>query len=65
VLTLFVVTATMVYAYARLRWLQYLRHQAVDCATLLVSSAQDFDASASATITLIQEVELVSRGYRM
>jgi hypothetical protein len=55
----------MVYAYARLRWLQYLRHQAVDCATLLVSSAQDFDASASATITLIQEVELVSRGYRM
>ncbi|KAI9877897.1 MAG: hypothetical protein M1830_001810 [Pleopsidium flavum] len=65
VVILFFATTTTVYAYVRRQWLQYLRHQAVESATLLVSSAQEFDASASATITLVQEVELVSRGYRI
>ncbi len=65
VLTLVAATATLLYAYARRRWLQSLRHQAVQRATLLVSNAQIFDASAFAAASLIQEVELVSRGYRM
>lgn len=64
-LTLVAATATLLYAYARRRWLQSLRHQAVQRATLLVSNAQIFDASAFAAASLIQEVELVSRGYRM
>lgn len=65
VLTLVATTATLLYTYARRRWLQSLRHQAVHRATLLVSNAQMFDASAFAAASLIQEVELVSRGYRM
>lgn len=65
VVTLVAATAALLYAYARRRWLQSLRHQAVHRATLLVSNAQTFDASAFAAASLIHEVELVSRGYRM
>ena len=65
VLTLVAATAALLYAYARRRWLQSLRQQAVHRATLLVGNAQMFDASAFAAASLIQEVELVSRGYRM
>ena len=53
------------YAFARRQWLKYLRHQAVQAATSLVSNAQGFDSAASASVVFIQEVELVSRGYQM
>ena len=55
----------MLYYYFRRQWLQFLRVQAIEGASSLTTNAQDFDAAASAGITLIQEVELVSRGYNM
>ncbi|KAI9720455.1 MAG: hypothetical protein M1812_002961 [Candelaria pacifica] len=53
------------YAYIRRQRLHYLRQQAVDTASSFVNEAQQFDNVASAAITLIQEVELVSRGYKL
>jgi hypothetical protein len=59
------VIGVLFYAFARRQWLKYLRHQAVDAAVLLIGNAQGFDSAASASVVFIQEVELVSRGYRM
>ncbi|KAL4884522.1 Mysoin-binding motif of peroxisomes-domain-containing protein [Aspergillus karnatakaensis] len=59
------VLGVLFYAFARRQWLKYLRHQAVDAAVLLIGNAQGFDSAASASVVLIQEVELVSRGYRI
>ena len=53
------------YYYIRNQWLHYRRAQAVEKASSLMTAAQKFDAAASAGIMLIQEVELVSRGYNM
>ncbi|ORY19481.1 Mysoin-binding motif of peroxisomes-domain-containing protein [Clohesyomyces aquaticus] len=65
VLAVFAAIATTCYAYLRRQWLQYLRQQAVDGASVLVTNLQAFEASTSSAIALIQEVELVSRGYRL
>lgn len=65
-MTAIIAIATVVlYAYARRQRLINLRMQAVEDASSVTSIAQSFDAVASAALTLIQEVELVSRGYRM
>lgn len=53
------------YVFARRQWLRDLRCRAVDVASVLVGNGQSLDAAASASVVLIQEVELVSRGYRM
>ncbi|KAI9374821.1 proliferating cell nuclear antigen [Aspergillus egyptiacus] len=53
------------YAFAKRQWLKYLRHQAVDAAVFLIGNARGFDSAASASVVFIQEVELVSRGYRI
>lgn len=52
-------------AYLRQQWLRYLRNQALGEVTTFVARSQDFDSASSAALSLIQEVELVSRGYRM
>ena len=57
--------ATAVYTYMRRQWLQYLRQEAVEGASALVTNLQAFEASTSSALALIQEVELVSRGYRL
>jgi hypothetical protein len=49
----------------RRQWLQYLRQQAVEGASAVVTNLQAFEASTSSALALIQEVELVSRGYRL
>ncbi|KAL3463355.1 Mysoin-binding motif of peroxisomes-domain-containing protein [Aspergillus heterothallicus] len=59
------VIGVLFYAFARRQWLKYLRHQAVDAAVLLIGNAQGFDSAASTSVVFIQEVELVSRGYRI
>ncbi|KAK9566706.1 hypothetical protein V6000_002094 [Aspergillus fumigatus] len=64
-LVLVPVLGVLFYAFARRQWLKYLRHQAVDAAVVFISNAQSFDSAASASVVFIQEVELVSRGYRM
>lgn len=58
------ITLTLYY-YFRRQCLHYLRIQAIESASSLTTNAQDFDAAVSAGITLIQEVELVSRGYNI
>lgn len=55
----------LLYGYLRRQWLQHLRRQVVATASDFVSEAQNFEATTTSTLTLIQEVELVSRGYRM
>ncbi|KAF9736126.1 hypothetical protein PMIN07_011833 [Paraphaeosphaeria minitans] len=65
VVAVFAAVATACYAYMRRQWLQYLRQQAVQGASALVTNLQAFEASTSSALALIQEVELVSRGYRL
>jgi len=65
VLVLFAVVASTSYGYARRQWLQYIRQQAVQGASVLITNLQAFEASTAAALALIQEVELVSRGYRL
>ncbi|KAL4907336.1 hypothetical protein BDW74DRAFT_166776 [Aspergillus multicolor] len=64
-LVLVPVLGVLFYAFARRQWIKYLRHQAVDAAVLFIGNAQGFDSAASASVVFIQEVELVSRGYRI
>lgn len=64
-LVLLAVAALLSHAYVKQQWLRYLREQAVTEVTAFVSRSQDFDSASSAAAALIQEVELVSRGYRM
>lgn len=65
VFVVFTVVATASYAYVRRQWLQTLRQQAVENVSALVTNLQAFEASTSYALALIQEVELVSRGYRL
>jgi hypothetical protein len=65
VLAVFAAVATAVYGYTRRQWLQYLRQEAVEGASAVVTNLQAFEASTSSALALIQEVELVSRGYRL
>lgn len=65
VLTTFIVVAMIAYAYVRRQWLKYLRHQAVDAASTLTTNWQAFEVSSSSALSFIQEVELVSKGYRL
>lgn len=53
------------YTYMRRQWLQYLRQQSLEEVSKFVVKAHDFDRAATGALTLVQEVELVSRGYRM
>lgn len=61
----FMALAIMLYSYARRQWLHHLRQNAVVAASNLVTNLQAIDASTSAGLSLVQEVELVSRGYRL
>ncbi|EGS18085.1 uncharacterized protein CTHT_0061000 [Thermochaetoides thermophila DSM 1495] len=60
-----IAVASVSHAYLRQQWLRYLRNQALNEVTIFVSRSQEFDSASSAAISLIQEVELVSRGYRI
>lgn len=53
------------HVFMRHQWLRYIREQAVAEVTRFISKSQDFDSATSAAISLIQEVELVSRGYKL
>lgn len=62
---LLIAAAILSHAYIRQQWLRYLREQAMAEITAFVAKSQDFDGASSAAVSLVQEVELVSRGYRM
>jgi hypothetical protein len=53
------------YAYMRRQLLHYLRQETLSETSAFVTKAQQFDHVAASTLSLVQEVELVSRGYRM
>jgi hypothetical protein len=65
VVSVLVGLAIVLYVWARRKWLQNLRQNAVNAASTLVTNLQAFDASTSAALVLVQEVELISRGYRI
>lgn len=65
IISVALVALMVFYALFRRQWLHYIRAQVVETASSLTVNAQSFDAAAAAAITWIQEVELVSRGFRM
>ncbi|TVY82737.1 Inheritance of peroxisomes protein [Lachnellula suecica] len=64
-LAIVVLLAIVMYAYMRRQWLQYLRQQSLSEISEFVAKSQEFDGSAAGALSLVQEVELVSRGYRI
>nr|XP_036585712.1 proliferating cell nuclear antigen [Colletotrichum truncatum]KAF6795763.1 proliferating cell nuclear antigen [Colletotrichum truncatum] len=65
ILFVVVIAAGIAHVYMRRQWLRYRRLQALSEVTAFVSNSQEFDAATGAAIALVQEVELVSRGYRL
>lgn len=65
VMSVLAVATLIGYTYIRRQWLKSLRRQAVADATSLTANWQAFEVSTSAALSLIQEVELVSKGYRL
>ncbi|CAH0049936.1 unnamed protein product [Clonostachys solani] len=51
--------------YIRRQWLRYRRDQSLSEISAFVSNSHEFDSATTAALSLIQEVELVSRGYRI
>lgn len=64
-LIIMVLFAMASYTYMRRQWLQYLRQQSLAEISEFIVKAHVFDTAAAGALTLVQEVELVSRGYRM
>lgn len=64
-LLLVVAAAFLAQVYMRRQWLRYRRDQSLSEMATFVSLSHHFDAAVEASLALIQEVELVSRGYRM
>ncbi|KAA8905478.1 Mysoin-binding motif of peroxisomes-domain-containing protein [Sphaerosporella brunnea] len=60
-----VIVGIALFTRARRKWLRSLRLKAVEFAAVFIENSQTFDILASNAVTLIQEVELVSRGYRL
>ena len=63
-----VISALFVFAisgYIRRQSLQNLRRQAIDAVTSLTQTLRALETFTNSSINLVQEVELVSRGYRM
>ncbi|KAI9813061.1 MAG: hypothetical protein M1827_004281 [Pycnora praestabilis] len=64
-LAIFALGAILTYSYARRRWLLHMRGLALHSASSLVAAAQGYEAATATAVNFIQEVELVSRGYRL
>lgn len=62
---LLVACAALGQVYIRRQWLRYRREQSLSELGGFVINSHDFDSVVEATLALVQEVELVSRGYRM
>lgn len=61
----FATVAIVGYAYARRQWLKFLRRNAVASISALTTHWQAFEVSSSSALSFIQEVELISKGYRL
>jgi hypothetical protein len=51
--------------YMKRQWLRYRRSQSLSEITSFIEHSHNFDSVSGAALSLIQEVELVSRGYRL
>ncbi|KAL7945890.1 Mysoin-binding motif of peroxisomes domain-containing protein [Trichoderma barbatum] len=51
--------------FVRRHWLRYRREQSLSEISTFISNSQNLDSATEATLSLVQEVELVSRGYRI
>ncbi|KAK7427670.1 hypothetical protein QQZ08_005776 [Neonectria magnoliae] len=51
--------------YMRRQWLRYRRSQSLSEITAFIENSHSQDSTSGAALSLIQEVELVSRGYRI
>ncbi|KAF4997777.1 hypothetical protein FGRMN_3615 [Fusarium graminum] len=51
--------------YMKRQWLRYRRSQSLSEITAFIGHSHNFDSVSGAALSLIQEVELVSRGYRL
>jgi uncharacterized membrane protein len=49
----------------RRQWLRYQRDQSLSELKSFISQSHDYDRVTGSALSLVQEVELVSRGYRM
>ncbi|KAH6709658.1 Mysoin-binding motif of peroxisomes-domain-containing protein [Leptodontidium sp. MPI-SDFR-AT-0119] len=64
-LVVIILLSMVSYAYMRRQWLQYLRQQSLAEMSDFSTKAQGLDSVVAGALTLVQEVELVSRGYRI
>ncbi len=64
-LVIVLILSVVAYAHIRRQWLQYLRKESLVEVSNYVTTAQGLDSAIGGALTLVQEVELVSRGYRM
>lgn len=62
---LLAIVALIAPIYFKRQFLLLRRDQALSQVSAFVAQAQNFDSASGAAIALIQEVELVSRGYRL
>lgn len=51
--------------YFKRQWLKFRMNQVLSETSTFVSMSQDLDSATNAAVSLIQEVQLVSNGYRM
>lgn len=63
--TIIALFAAVSYAYMRRQWLQSLRQKSLTETSDFIAISQEFDNATAGALALVQEVELVSRGYRM
>ncbi|OAR00233.1 hypothetical protein LLEC1_06457 [Akanthomyces lecanii] len=62
---LLVASGALGQVYVRRQWLRYRREQSLSELSGFIINSHEFDSVVEATLALVQEVELVSRGYRM
>ena len=65
VLTLLAAATIVLYILIKRQYTRYLRSTTLEAISALISNAQSFNTAAATASTLIQEVEIVSRGYRI
>ena len=59
------VTLTTLYAFLRHEWRRCKRHQVLEATSAMVTNVKAFEATSTSALSMIQEVELVSKGYRL
>lgn len=59
------VCGSLAVVYVRQRWLQHQKDLALAGMSDFVPVSNEFDSAIGAAVALVQEVELVSRGYRL